>query len=463
MINRRTFLQQASALTAASALTPSIISCMPHRPTPFRIEAVNSNFEREPLKNPFGFKGSAMTEVWQTIAWLKGDSGKTAVGLGTQNVLWSDSRVFGKHSENGGNALMYAISEYALQAAKGQQFATPIAMVDALLEEVLAYGKQITGQADLRKTFALNALVPLDNAAWLLYAAENGMKSFDAMIPTEYQSGIPHRHTKVASIPALGYGTPMETIRGLADDGFFIMKIKIGAPGTQAEMLEKDKAFISAIHETIGKYETPHTSDGKLPYYFDANGRYESQDSLHRFLDHAEKIGALPQIAVVEEPFGEHNSGDVRELAARGPRIAADESAHTDADALARIEQGYNCIALKAIAKTLSMTLKIAQLAEQRGVPCFCADLTVNPILVDWNKSVAARLSPFPGLDFGLQETNGWQNYRNWEQMKSYHPQADAPWTHSKNGVYETGEAFYRESGGILQPSPHYEALFSGE
>ena len=85
---------------------------------------------------------------------------------------------------------------------------------------------------------------------------------------------------------------------------------------------------------------------------------------------------------------------DIRDIPVR---IAADESAHTEKDALKRIQMGYRAIALKAIAKTLSMTMKIAQIAYENNVPCFCADLTVNPILMEWNKNIAARLSPFPG------------------------------------------------------------------
>ena len=52
-----------------------------------------------------------------------------------------------------------------------------------------------------------------------------------------------------------------------------------------------------------------------------------------------------------------------------GIRIAADESAHTDEDAMKRMEMGYQAIALKAIAKTLSMTMKIAQAAHERTFP----------------------------------------------------------------------------------------------
>ena len=99
------------------------------------------------------------------------------------------------------------------------------------------------------------------------------------------------------------------------------------------------------------------------------------------------KIGAFNQIALIEEPFAESNEDFVNDI---GVTIAADESAHTVEDAAKRIEQGYKAIVLKGIAKTLSMTLKIAQLAYEKKISCFCADLTVNPILVDWNKCVAA-------------------------------------------------------------------------
>ena len=106
------------------------------------------------------------------------------------------------------------------------------------------------------------------------------------------------------------------------------------------------------------------------------------------------------------------------------------------------------------------MTLKIAQLAWEKKIPCFCADLTVNPILVDWNKCVAARLAPFPNMEIGLQETNGHQYYKNWDKMLTYHPKAGAKWTQTQKGVYLTDQSFYEESGGIFQPSAHYEQMF---
>jgi len=423
-----------------------------------QISEVSSNFEREPLIRPFGFKGGYMTEIWQTASWMKSASGIAKVGLGTQNVLWSDAQVFAGHSESGGNTLMYAMTEYALQMLKGQSFTDPVDLLVDSWKEVHEYGKKITGNPNLRETFALNALVGVDNAIWMLYAKENGFESFDEMVPPKWRPAVSHKSKTVASIPLMAYAIPVSEIKQAVEDGYFFMKIKIGQPGTQEEMLEKDKARLTEIHQTIGHYRTAHTANGKLPYYFDANGRYEKKETLLRLIDHAKKIGAFDQIAVVEEPFPEELKIDVSDIPLR---LASDESAHTDAYVVERIEMGYRAIALKVIAKTLSMTLKMATVAKQHNVPCFCADLTVNPILVDWNKNVAARLDPFPGLGSGLLETNGHQNYKNWKTMEGYHPYAGANWRKTINGVFTTDSDFYETSGGILTDSPHYTTMFS--
>ena len=464
--SRRAFVKQTGAamvsVPAGGWLALKEKKMTSEIPQYFRVANYGTTFEREQLKKPFGFKGSATLNLWQTAVKLTSAEGHSAIGLGVQNPLWCDSRVAEVTSESGGNAIMYSMTERALQMIKGEQFASPMIMLDAILDELLEYGKKITGQSDLRKTFALNPLVPVDNAAWLIYAKINGFNNFDQLIPTEYKEGLSAKHPHVVSIPALTYGTSIEEIKRLADDGYFIMKIKIGAPGNQSIMLEKDKAFLKGIHDAIGHYETHHSPNGKIPYYFDANGRYDRHEYLHEFLDYAEKIGALEQIAVLEEPFGERNQEDVREIAARGPRVAADESAHTVEETIARIEQGYNAIAVKSIAKTMSMTIKIAQAAYDRGVPCFCADLTVNPMLVDWNKIVAARLPAFPGWNMGMQETNGWQNYRDWDAMiQQYHPMGDQEWVKTHNGVYNTGKPFFKKSGGIFEQIPFWENKFS--
>lgn len=456
-LSRRDFINYSTSLftLGASGVEPDFkhISSMKKN---IRIKNVNANFEREAL-HPYRFKGSVIKEAWQTVALLESDSGIVKAGLGTQSVLWSDSSVFAQHSVSGGNSLMFAMTEKALQLLKGTTFTDPVELLDRLLPEVYAYGQKITGNQNLRKTFALNALVPVDNAAWMLYAAENKLAGFDAMIPDAYKPGLSYRNKKVASMPSFSVGADVKKIKAAADEGYFILKLKIGSAGTQKEMLQKDIEFLTAVHKAIGHKETPYTKSGKVPYYFDANERYDEKDTLHRFLDHAKKIGAFEQIAVIEEPFGERNKSYVGDF---GLTIAADESAHTVEDAAERMEQGYTAMAVKAVAKTLSMTMKITQLAHEKKVPCFCADLTVNPVLVDWNKSVAARLAPFPELSLGLIETNGHQYYKNWDKLVSYHPRQNASWIKTQDGVYITDEAFYKQSGGILENPQHYLDLF---
>lgn len=457
-INRRTFVKATStAIVLGATGIPLVSSAKENVSKAIKIKRVDSNFEREPL-NPYRFKGSVITDSWQSVALIETESGIKKIGLATQGVLWSDARVAAAHSESAGNSLMFAMTEHALQIIKGTVFTNPIDLLDQILPDVLAYGKKITGIANLRKTFALNALVAVDNAAWLVYAAENNISNFDALIPIQYRQGLSHKHTKVASIPSFSVGSNPQQIKAAAKEGFFIMKLKTGSAGTQKEMLEKDLDFLTEVHKAIGHFETPYTKSGKIPYYFDPNGRYEQKETLLRFLDHANKIGAFEQIALIEEPFPESNESYVGNL---GVRIAADESAHTVEETARRIEQGYSAIVVKAIAKTLSMTLKIIQYATEKKIPCFCADLTVNPILVDWNKTVAARLLPFPGMDIGLQETNGHQYYKRWDTLMTYHPKANATWIKSQNGVYQTDETFYAQNGGIFDVPKHYMDLFS--
>lgn len=424
-----------------------------------KVTEVNANFEREPLIRPFGFKGGAMKEIWQTAALLGSENGFRKFGICTQNVLWSDPAVFEVHSESAGNALMYNITARALQMIKGETFSNPVQLQEDILDELWQYGKKITGNPDLKETFILNALVGVDNAAWLLYCAENGITNYDDMIPMAYRRALSNHHQKVACIPLMAYNIPVQEIKDAVNDGYFFMKIKIGQAGTQEEMVEKDMKRLSEIHAAIGDARTPYTESGKLPYYFDANGRYEKKETMFRFLDHAKKIGAFDQIAIIEEPFAEEKRYDVSDM---GVRIVSDETAHTDKHALERIKLGYSAIALKPIAKTMSMSMKVAQLAHDNNTPCFCADLTVNPILIEWNKIVASRLDAFPGIKggLGLVESNGHQNYSNWDEMLTYNPTADCSWAKVDQGTFNLNEDYFKESGGIFEQSPHYAAWF---
>jgi hypothetical protein len=425
-----------------------------------KITGVYSNFEREPLSAPFGFKGGYLSEVWQTAAGLVSENGSRGIGIGTQSPLWSDSDVFASHSEAAGNAIMFLMTEFAVNEAKKIKFSSPPELLDALLPRVYAFGKKIAGNDSLRETFALNSLVPVDNAAWLVYTAENSIKTFDEMIPHEFTAVLSKRHDKLASIPLISYGVPAPDIKQALEDGYFMLKIKIGSDpekdGDLDKMLDWDKKRLASIHEIAADYSTPHTESGRIPYYLDANGRYEGRDRLMRLLEHAEKIGALEDILIVEEPFPEELKIKVDDIPAR---LAADESAHTEKDAEERMELGYGAIALKPIAKTLTVSLRIAALAKKNNIPCFCADLTVNPILVDWNKNFAARLPSFPGLKTGLLETNGHQNYLNWEKMKTFHPLNGREWMKTEKGIFHLEDDFFSESGGIFQESPHYMKL----
>jgi hypothetical protein len=416
-----------------------------------KIIKTNCNFEIEPLVAPFGFKGSYLSELWQTSAYMQSQSRNEAIGLGTQSTLWSDANVFTYNSEFIGNRMMFSMTSYALERVKQLEWKTPFDLLDKILPEVYEYGKTITSNSNLRLTFALNSLVSIDNAAWLIYCKDNRITNFDDMVPAGFKPVLNCRHSKLANIPLMSYNVQLDKIVEAVKQGYFFLKIKIGADpekdGNLDKMLEWDMNRLKEIHASVKNIETSYTDNGKVPYYFDANGRYDSKDRLMRFLDYAKKIGAIDRIILLEEPFPEEFDEDVSDIPVR---LVADESAHSDRDALIKIQQGFTAIALKPIAKTMSMSLKIAKLAYEKKVPCFCADLTVNPILVDWNKNVAARLPALPGMKIGVLESNGHQNYKNWQQMKKNHPCAVASWIEPKDGIFNLDQEFYYNSGGIF-------------
>ena len=424
-----------------------------------RIKSVGLDFEREPLIRPTGFKGGYLTELWQPVARLDSDSGRSHIGIGTQSVLWCDPAVLAKHSESAGNALMLSVTDRALQMVVGETFTTPVELIDRIFPELYQFACKVTGLPNLRRTFALNALVPVDNAAWLLYAEENGIRTFDEMIPAEYRSGLSYRQRAVAALPSVTYGLPVEDVVRATQDGYFLIKVKLGSPAAnQAEMIEKDIARFTAIHTALANARTTQTPDGKVRYDLDPNQRYEKKETLLRLLDAAKRIGALEQVAFMEEPFADENDADLHDVPVT---IVADESVTQVGDATRRRQQGYAGFVLKGIAKTLSETLKIAKLAHEQRLVCMAADLTVNPVLVDWNKNVAARVPPFPGVNFGMLETNGHQQYRRWSEMVSWHPCADAPWRKVEQGVFMLGDDFYARSGCIFEEPSHYRALVS--
>jgi len=425
---------------------------------PVTIRRAACAFEREPLRVPYGFKGAFVTRLWQVAVLLESESGNRAVGLGTQSVLWADSELFAALSEEEGNRLMYELTAWATRLARKRTYLRPPDLLTAIIDQTWEHGKRITGKNDLRRAFALNSLVALDNAAWLLYARENGLKSFDEIVPECYRPALAFRHGRVASVPVISYGTPAGEVVDLVERGYFILKIKIGNPGGRTEMLARDVQLLERVHRAVGDRGTPATADGRVRYYIDANGRYPDSETLLDFLGHAERLGARERILLLEEPFAVGTGLGVGEL---GLTAAADEMIEEPADVAAAAELGYRAVALKPAAKTLSRTLAVALAAGRAGMACFCADLTVNPVLLEWNRNVAARLAPLPGLGLGLLETNGEQLYRDWPRLESYHPQPDGPWRRAESGVFELREDFYAASGGLFTDSRHYCGLFS--
>lgn len=410
---------------------------------------------REPLLSPFGFKGGALTELWQVAVRLVTEDGRTAVGVGLQSVLWSDGSVFRALGEEEGNRAMMRLTEHALTLTEGREFSSPTEMIEALLPDVYAYGKRLLGRRDLRRTFALNALVPLDHAAWQLLASERGSENLAVM--TGAPAALSHREKTLAKIPLITYHTGDGEILRLAEAGVALFKIKIGADpdgdGDLAKMLAWDTAQLLHIHTLLKDRETPLTENGRIAYYLDANGRYDTPKRLAKFLEAAERIGALSRILLLEEPFPEEACFDVSALPVR---IAADESAHSREDVLERIALGYGAIALKPAAKTLSVTLGMLEAAHVRGIPCFVADLTVPPQLLEFNKNVAARLAPLPGMRCGVLEANGPQNYRRWDEMAAAAPLGDM----GSESRFDVGKDFFMNGGGAYRPLAYYEELF---
>jgi L-alanine-DL-glutamate epimerase-like enolase superfamily enzyme len=413
----------------------------------------STNFEREKLTRPFGFKGGYLTELWQTVVKLESEQHQ-ATGLATQSVLYGDAALFASCSEAAGNARMFCLTEEAVQLVKQTPFSDPTELLLSIFPKLKAAAKRITDKDDISENFILNSLISVDNAAWLLYARENEVSDFVTLLPETYRDALSHQNEKVAVMFQVPYGMPVSEIQDAVARGYFIIKLKTGFPGTQEEMLAKDMERLTQVHAALKNYRTSQTPDEKLIYTLDANGRYEKKETLQRYLQHAEKIGALNQILFAEEPFPEENTESVHDIPVR---VAADESVHDASGALQRIAQGYSTFVLKGIAKTLSRSIAIAKVAHEHNIPCACADLTANPILIDWNKNLAARVAPFPELGMGMIETNGDMNYQNWEQMRTYHPFAEASWTQVQNGVFELTNDYYQQSGGIFARSIHYD------
>jgi L-alanine-DL-glutamate epimerase-like enolase superfamily enzyme len=414
---------------------------------------------REPLRAPFGFKGGTLSELWQVCVRLTLDSGETGMGIGVQSVLWSGPEVFCAYDEKGGNEKMLDVTRRALDMLRGMAFTTPPEMIATLVPALLKDTQKQLGNVHVPQTFVLNALVAVDFALWQLWNAKHGDNTFGTLT-NAFCPMLTKRETALGSIPLITYHTPEAELRGLLENGAFLLKIKIGSDpnrdGDPAAMLAWDTERLREIHKIACGYTTCYTDCGRPVYYLDANGRYPNRAWLLRLLDAADRMGALEHIVLLEEPFPESALAPVHDLPVR---VAGDESAHSAADVERLTEEyGYSAIACKSIAKTLSVTLEMIRAAQKSGAACFCADLTVPPIMLDWNMSLAARLPHVPGLRVGVVESNGPQNYTDWKRLDAMCAIPGAPWRIPHGGVYPLDDTFYNRSG-IFTAFPAYARL----
>ena len=427
----------------------------------FKIEKADTRFIREPLLAPFGFKGKYLTELWQTVVYLETSSFASACPT-TVSVLWSDANVFAEHTPEESSALMCSVTKRALELLVHSSVERPDKTINALLPELKKYADKICGR-EVATTFVLNSLVGVDYCLWSLYAKENNIDRFDGIIPDYARDALSEKHNTLAHIPLVSYAVTEEALKNLLESGTGILKIKIGKSCGEnltfdedmRSMLEWDKNRLTAIHNIARQYSTDLSKDGKIRYYLDANGRYDTKDRLISLLDHADKIGALEHIELIEEPFTPTDDTFVGDLPVV---INADESAHSLSDVDLRLAQGYKAVALKPIAKTMSVSFEMASAVKKAGGRCLCADLTVVPLLAEWNKQFASRIGALSGMKCGCVEINGNMNYKNWAALKNLLPE-NLSSSDEEGGRFKLDNCFY-ENGALLFGKNGYIDLF---
>lgn len=420
------------------------------------IAYTSMNFTREPLKKAFGFKGDSMDELWQVVSYIRLSDGVDGLGVGVQSVLWADSETFATYDQAGCNAMMLATTDYALSCLNGKEFTNPQELIHKIYTDVYSYAKKCTCNDMLPATFVLDALVSVDFALWQIWAKENNVECFESIFK-DFTSYSISRQNSLCSVPLISYNTTDEELVKLLEDGSSLLKIKIGSNPDGDNNLDKmviwDTARVRHIHEIASQYNTMHTESGKPAYYLDANGRYDTQERLMKFIDGISCLAS--DVLILEEPYDETLEVNVSAIPFR---VAGDESIHSKEDAIHRIEDlGYGAVALKPIAKTLSNTLEILDETSKRGIPCFCADLTIPPVMLEWNMSIASRLTPIPGMRTGILESNGKQNYVGWDRLLEITGHPHGTWLHSCNGIFNLRD-FY-ERCNVMDIPEHYLKL----
>src|SRR5690606_31072493 len=241
-------------------------------------------------------------------------------------------------------------------------------------------------------------------------------------------------------IPLLSYTTTREEIRYLLNEGHFLLKISLGAPGGPEDMLAADKRRLSEIHAIAKDVRTPHTTSARILYYLDANGRYLGREQVSDLLAYAEREGFLERIALFEEPFSRGRRESVQDFPVT---FVADESLGSVKDLSTSLEQGFRAATLKPAGKGLSVTLRMTREAVRLGLIPLVSDSSCPPLLLDWNKNLAARLPSLSELKMAVMETNGPQYFEHWDAMLARHPDAGQRWVRPEKGTFRLDKEFY--------------------
>ena len=179
-----------------------------------KITKTTLQYSREPI-HPLGFKGGHLDELWQITAAVEADGTLCTSGYGVQSVLWSDSAVFHAFGPERSNALMFETTQYALRRLEGETLVQPEHMLRGIFDDTLAYAKRITGHTELRATFVLNALTPVDWALWKLWHRKQGC-AFRELVRQIKDFLVP-RQRELGNIPIISYATGKKEIEALAD------------------------------------------------------------------------------------------------------------------------------------------------------------------------------------------------------------------------------------------------------
>lgn len=380
---------------------------------------------REPLIGPFAFKAHEINELWQVIVGLPDGAGGIDWGLGAQSPVWGDPMVVDVAGIDGANMMMAAITGHAARvAADLPEDLDPVEVQARLMPEVLLLAREMTNES-IAESFVMNALVPIDQAMWQRWARRHEIRDFAELIPPSVRPYLPvdpATAPPAAEIPLVSPTTGAEEIGELLARGLPLLKIRIGADPNRdtdpSAMLDFDANRVIEVAAMVGRAEQAGATGVRL--YLDANGRYPDKATLLTLLDRIDDAGALHRIALVEEPLPVANDEHLGDLPVP---IGADESAFDTASVERRAATGYSVIAVKPSAKTLTRSFAMIEAAGRAGMNCLVADLTAPPLLVAWNREVASRLTPLPGLERATFESNGPQNYLHWADLSARLPQ----------------------------------------